>query len=87
MSAVKIGKAIMIPFDSGEAVDAVREAYNAYKDKGDRDFLTEFSEPFLTSEQQDNLINQLRDARYFDVFSFDPGTTGWSCMMCKPRDS
>ena len=87
MSAVKIGKAIMIPFDSGEAVDAVREAYNAYKDKDDKDFISEFSEPFLTSEQQDNLVNQLRKARYFDVFSFDPQTAGWTCMMCKSRDS
>jgi hypothetical protein len=87
MSAVKIGKAIMIPFDSGEAVDAVREAYNAYKDKDDKDFIAEFSEPFLTSEQQDNLINQLRKARYFDVFSFDSQTAGWVCMMCKRQNS
>jgi hypothetical protein len=87
MSAVKIGKAMIIPFDSEGAVDAVREAYNAYKDKDDKDFITEFSEPFLTSDQQDNLVNQLKNARYFNVFSFDSQTAGWSCMMCKPRDS
>ena len=87
MSAVKIGKAMIIPFDSEGAVEAVREAYNAYKDKDDKDFISEFSEPFLTSEQQDNLINQLRKARYFDVFNFDAQTTGWVCMMCKPHDS
>jgi hypothetical protein len=87
MSAVKIGKAMIIPFDSEGAVDAVREAYNAYKEKDDKDFISEFSEPFLTSDQQDNLVNQLKKARYFDVFSFDSQTAGWSCMMCKPRDS
>jgi hypothetical protein len=84
MSAVKIGKAIIFPFETSEAIDAVREAYDAYRNKDDKEFLEYISEPFLTSEEQDNLVIQLRDARFFEVFNYDPQAAGWACMMCKP---
>ncbi|MHA2187467.1 MAG: hypothetical protein ACW99V_04440 [Candidatus Thorarchaeota archaeon] len=84
MSAVKIGKAIIFPIETSEAIDAVREAYDAYRNKDDKDFLDYISEPFLTSEEQDNLVNQLRDARFFEVFNYDPQAAGWACLMCKP---
>jgi hypothetical protein len=84
MSAVRIGRAIIFPIESGDAVDAVREAYHAYKEKDDKDFLAYISEPFLTSEEQDKLVNQLRNARFFDVFSYVPETGEWACLMCNP---
>jgi hypothetical protein len=87
MSAVRIGKAIIFPIESTDAVDAVREAYEAYKEKGDRDFLAYIGEPFLTSKEQDNLVNQLRDARFFDVFNYVPETGEWACLMCNPPGS
>jgi hypothetical protein len=84
MSAVRIGKSIIFPIESGDAVDAVREAYDAYKDKNDKDFLAYISEPFLTSKEQDNLVNQLRDAQFFDVFNYIVETADWACIMCHP---
>lgn len=84
MSAVRIGKSVIFPVESGDAVDAVREAYDAYKDKDDKDFLAYISEPFLTAEEQDNLVNQLRDAQFFDVFNYIPETAEWACIMCNP---
>ena len=87
MSAVRIGRAIIFPIESDDAVDAVREAYEAYKDKDDKDFLAYIGEPFLTSTEQDNLVNQLREARFFDVFNYVPETGEWACLMCNPPGS
>ncbi|MHA2114583.1 MAG: hypothetical protein ACXABM_03725 [Candidatus Thorarchaeota archaeon] len=84
MSAVRIGRSIIFPIESGDAVDAVREAYDAYKEKDDKDFLAYISEPFLTSEEQDKLVSQLREARFFDVFNYVPETGEWACLMCNP---
>jgi len=84
MSAVRIGRAIIFPIESGDAVDAVREAYEIYKEKDDCGFLAFISEPFLTSSEQDNLVTQLRDARFFDVFNYIPETGEWACLMCHP---
>lgn len=85
MSAVSIGKAIIFPFEAGEAIDAVRGAYDMYKGKDDLDFLKYISEPFLTAEEQDKLVVQLREARFFDVFNYDASTADWACMMCNPK--
>ena len=81
-SGIKIGKAILTPASAGGAGKAVKEAYDAYKSNNDREFLAYISQPFLTSEEQDNLINQLRDAKFFNVFSYDAQTAGWLCTMC-----
>ncbi len=85
VSVVKLGKAVIFPTETGEAIEAVKDAYESYKAGDDQDFLTFISEPFLTSEEQDNLVNQLRDERFFEVFDYDPQTAGWACMMCKPK--
>jgi len=84
MSAVSIGKAVIFPFEASDAVDSVREAYNLYKTGEEKDFLSFISEPFLTSNEQDKLITQLREARFFDVFNYDPQTADWACLMCNP---
>jgi hypothetical protein len=84
MSAVSIGKAVIFPFETSDAVDSVREAYNLYKTGEEKDFLSFISEPFLTSSEQDKLITQLREARFFDVFNYDPQNAEWACIMCNP---
>jgi hypothetical protein len=84
MSAVSIGKAVIFPFETSEAIDSVREAYNLYKTGEEKDFLSYISEPFLTSSEQDKLVTQLREARFFDVFNYDPQTAEWACLMCNP---
>ena len=84
MSAVSIGKAVIFPFETSDAIDSVREAYKLYKSEEESDFLSFISEPFLTSSEQDKLITQLREARFFDVFNYDPQTAEWTCLMCNP---
>ncbi len=84
MSAVSIGKAVIFPFETSEAIDSVREAYNLYKNGEEKDFLSFISEPFLTSREQDKLVTQLREARFFDVFNYYPQTAEWACLMCNP---
>ena len=84
MSAVSIGKAVIFPFETSDAIDSVRSAYKLYKSKEESDFLSFISEPFLTSSEQDKLIVQLREARFFDVFNYDPQTAEWTCLMCNP---
>lgn len=84
MSAVSIGKAVIFPFETSEAIDSVREAYNLYKTGEEKDFLSFISEPFLTSSEQDKLVTQLREARFFDVFNYEPQTAEWTCLMCNP---
>jgi hypothetical protein len=86
MSAVNIGKSVIFPIE-GSAVDAIREAYQAYKTEDDEEFLKYISEPFLTSQEQDNLILQLRSAQFFEVFHYDSQTANWTCLMCKRPDS
>ncbi|MFX0107129.1 MAG: hypothetical protein ACFE7R_02505 [Candidatus Hodarchaeota archaeon] len=82
MSAVKLGKAMIFPIEGG-AIDVIREAYSIYRADDDQDFLTYIREPFLTSTEQDNLVNQLRDARYFEVFNYDAQNAKWACLMCR----
>ena len=82
MSAVSIGKAVIFPFETSDAIDSVRKAYNLYKTGEEKDFLSFISEPFLTSSEQDKLVTQLREARFFDVFNYDPQTAEWTCLMC-----
>jgi hypothetical protein len=84
MSAVSIGKAVIFPFETSDAIDSVRKAYNLYKTGEEKDFLSFISEPFLTSSEQDKLVTQLREARFFDVFNYDPQTAEWTCLMCNP---
>ncbi|MHA2097947.1 MAG: hypothetical protein ACW99A_04615 [Candidatus Kariarchaeaceae archaeon] len=82
-SAVKLGKAVILPPSAGDAVKAVKEAYDSYKDKKEDDFLDFIKQPFLTSSEQDSLINQLREANFFNVFVYDARYTDWNCIMCK----
>ena len=63
-------------------VDQVKGLFSLYnKDEGE-DFMTFISEPFLTSQEQDKLLNQLRAASYFENFRYDSQTASWFCANC-----
>ncbi|MHA2028988.1 MAG: hypothetical protein ACW99Q_06330, partial [Candidatus Kariarchaeaceae archaeon] len=81
-SGIKIGKSIIMPANIGDAGKAVKQAYDDYKTADDKDFLSYLSEPFLTSSEQDNLIEQLREAKFFDVFHYDAQGANWNCTIC-----
>ena len=48
-------------------VGAVKEIYNDYKEKDDAEFNDYIREPFLTSKQQDELLDKLKSEGFFDV--------------------
>ena len=81
-SGIKLGKSLIVPASGGDAISAVKDAYDAYKEKYDKDFLAYIKEPFLTSKEQDNLVNQLRESKFFNVFNYDAQTANWVCTMC-----
>jgi len=85
LSAAKLGKSVI----SGDAVadvsgtvDQVKEIFQTYTKKDDAAFLTYISEPFLTSEEQDKLLNQLREGGFFKKFAYDAQTGNWLCANC-----
>ena len=81
-AGVKLGRCLILPAAIGDAGKAVKEAYEAYKTEDDKEFLKYISEPFLTSSEQDELIEQLRAAKFFDVFGYDAQEAHWNCTMC-----
>eukprot|EP00927_Polykrikos_kofoidii_P042825 TRINITY_DN36874_c0_g1_i1.p1 TRINITY_DN36874_c0_g1~~TRINITY_DN36874_c0_g1_i1.p1 ORF type:complete len:808 (+),score=161.38 TRINITY_DN36874_c0_g1_i1:54-2426(+) len=85
LSAAKLGKAVLTAeaiADVPGVVEQVKGMYSLYSAKDDADFLTFISEPFLTSEEQDKLINQLRSGGYFSKFKYDNQTAKWVCANC-----
>lgn len=58
-------------------IGAIQEMYNGYKTKDDKDFTTFISQPFLTSAEQDKLINQLRDGDFFSKMEYDAQLGNW----------
>eukprot|EP01114_Cavostelium_apophysatum_P012420 TRINITY_DN2774_c0_g1_i1.p1 TRINITY_DN2774_c0_g1~~TRINITY_DN2774_c0_g1_i1.p1 ORF type:complete len:569 (-),score=211.88 TRINITY_DN2774_c0_g1_i1:752-2458(-) len=80
-SLFKLGMAVY----EGAVLDAVGEIqglYEEYQQKEDANFLAYISEPFLTSAEQDSLINQLRDQRFFDLFDYNAQNACWNCKKC-----
>ena len=62
---------------------AAQEVYDQLKSKGDDDYQTQLQKPLLTVKERDKLIEQLRDERFFDHFTYDEDLNGWCCTECK----
>jgi len=54
------------PMAIAGGLGAIKSVYDGYKSKDDKDFNTFISQPFLTSEESDKLINQLRTGKFFE---------------------
>ena len=74
---LKCGKAV-IDIGTGNplglmktGVDAIQDIYGAFKTQDDDEFNTYITQPFLTSEESDKLINRLRDQGFFEKFAYD----------------
>jgi len=65
-------------------VEAVQEIYGAYKTNDDDEFNTYITEPFLTSEESDKLINKLRDQGFFEAMAYDAQKGDW--YLINPED-
>jgi len=86
MSLVKLGKAI---YDKEifDIVDHVKSIYEDIASKEDKDFVAYISQPFLTSTEQDNLVEQLRDQRFFEFFDYSAQTAQWVCVKCAKKEN
>lgn len=87
-SVIKLGKAA-IDIGMGNplglvetGIDCVKEIYEIYKTNVDDDFNSYIREPFLTSTEQDKLVEALRAQGFFDVFEYDAQQGGWTCKPC-----
>jgi hypothetical protein len=58
-------------------IECIQGIYEAYKTNVDDEFNTYITNPFLTSAEQDILINKLRDQNFFDKFAYDAQAPGW----------
>ena len=82
-SAVTLGKAGLVPAGPEEALGHLKDIWSSYSEKdADSDFLAYIREPFLTSEEQDALVKQLRAAKFFNDFNYDARSARWGCTMC-----
>lgn len=82
-SLVKAGQAVI---DLGlgnplgiltKGVECIQEIYTAYRTEDEDEFNTYITNPFLTSAEQDQLLEKLRDQRFFEVFAYDAQRAGW----------
>jgi len=84
----KLGKAL---YDKslGDAFEACRSLYDTYKTKEDQDFVAFISQPFLTSQESDSLVKQLRegDPNFFSLFSYSAQTGNWACQKCAQKEA
>lgn len=60
-----------------KGVECVQEIYGAYKTSDDDEFNTYITNPFLTSTEQDQLLEKLRAQNFFEVFAYDAQLGGW----------
>lgn len=88
-SLAKAGKAV---FDIGTGnplgllstgIDCVKGIYDAYKSNDDDEFNTYITQPFLTSTEQDQLLEKLRDQGFFEKMAYDNQAPGW--YLLKPE--
>ena len=82
-SLAKAGKAV---FDIGTGnplglistgVNCVKDIYSAYKENDEDEFNTYITEPFLTSTEQDQLLEKLRGQGFFEKMDYDSQLAGW----------
>ena len=66
--------------------DGMKDLYELAGTSYDDSFVTFISEPFLTSAEEDALIEQLREAGFFDNFVYSAQAGDWVCMRCHVTD-
>lgn len=60
-----------------KGVNCVQEIYSYYQENDDDEFNTYITQPFLTSSEQDKLIEKLRDQHFFEKFGYNAQKHGW----------
>jgi hypothetical protein len=73
------------------ALGAFKAVYQSFKAPNDgqgeaEQFEDMMAQPFLTTEESERLLNQLRSTKFFELFSYDPQCAGWCCPRCRRKD-
>jgi hypothetical protein len=61
----------------GGRIAALKSMYSSEKAQGEEDFDQFVAEPFLTSKEHDRLVEQLREAKFFQQMSYHAETATW----------
>ncbi|XP_046338348.1 ventricular zone-expressed PH domain-containing protein homolog 1-like [Haliotis rufescens] len=64
-------------------VSCLKRCWDALKgERGNSSFLTLMTSTFPAHKDQDTLLHELHDERYFDVFELSVTQENWACFMC-----
>eukprot|EP01138_Halocafeteria_seosinensis_P000935 gb/GECG01000958.1/.p1 GENE.gb/GECG01000958.1/~~gb/GECG01000958.1/.p1 ORF type:complete len:769 (+),score=128.22 gb/GECG01000958.1/:1-2307(+) len=88
ISAVSTGCHLAIG-DAGGTLKGLMEVYKSLRRKDadpDLKFATLTEQPYLTSAEQDELIEGLRNQGFFDEFEYDPSTAMWERILLEPEE-
>ena len=84
-AGVKLGLSVAGTDPIG-TLEGLKDVYDKVREPGyDAEFKAFCSEPFLTSSEQDSLINQLRDKDFFNYFGYNAQTARWECTKCNRK--
>lgn len=68
-----------------ESVQSLKNCWDTLK-TDNRSFLALVTSSFPSAKDQDMLLQELRSARYFDVFEFNALLNIWGCFLCNHPD-
>jgi len=71
--------------DISSPIDTIKDIYKELKTGKDPDFLSFASQLFLTSEERDMLITELREQEFFKHFDYNPQQAFWICESCPKK--
>ncbi|XP_053378456.1 protein melted-like [Mercenaria mercenaria] len=64
-------------------VSSLKACWDAlYPEKGNSGYLTLVTSSFPVAKDQDALLQEMHNVRYFDVFEFNAVKKYWACFMC-----
>ncbi|XP_015906317.1 protein melted [Parasteatoda tepidariorum] len=67
------------------SVSSLKNCWDTLK-ADNKSFLTLVTSAFPSAKDQDTLINELRTARFFDVFEYNGPLNIWGCFLCNHPD-
>uniref|UniRef100_T1ISD9 PH domain-containing protein n=1 Tax=Strigamia maritima TaxID=126957 RepID=T1ISD9_STRMM len=68
-----------------QSVSSLKTCWDILK-ADNRNFLTLVTSVFPSAKDQEWLISELRDERFFDVFEYNGPLTQWGCFLCNHPD-
>merc|ERR550532_633014 len=64
------------------SVGNLKACWDTLKMDSGNSFVRLVTSSFPSPKEQDILLQELRQVRYFDVFEFNAGEAHWACFLC-----